>query len=144
MSSNSMNLDVTLSYSHGVGELAPYFDALAAGRTMARKCTSCSQVWFPPHAACPDDGSNCEWVELEGHGVIISATETRVRLPFTDDVRDVVFVLVSMAGADNTVLGRLDFDRADGAVGATVQLIRSEKPIGHPAQAVLFEIMRKT
>ena len=69
---------------------------------------------------------------------MVAETRTRTRLPFTDEDREVTFVLVAMAGADNAAFGRLEnFSGAD-ATGERVLLVAVTRPLGHPAQGTVF------
>jgi len=138
MSEATIRLDLHLGYSHEPGALNDYFRALAEGRALAGRCGTCGRTWFPPHARCPEDGGICEPVDLDGHGVVVSETRTRTRLPFTDEDREVIFVLVVMAGADNATFGRLEnFSGANGT-GEPVRLVAVAGPHGHPAQGAVF------
>lgn len=137
--STESRLDLTLGYDHATGALGDYFDALANGRTSAAHCDHCGKTWFPPHITCPNDGGACSAVDLAGTGRVVSATRTRTRLPFTDTDRDVIFVLVAMTGADNAAFGRLEKFDGDDATGLAVRLAGADGPLGHPAQAAVFE-----
>lgn len=49
-----------------------YYDALAEGRLIGRKCKACGAVEFPPHPACNTCGTlETEWCELSGKGEIV-------------------------------------------------------------------------
>jgi len=139
MSDSTIRLDLRLGYDHGSGALSDYFRALAEGRALAGRCGTCGRTWFPPHARCPEDGGTCKPVNLDGHGVVVSETRTRTRLPFTDQDREVTFVLVAMAGADNAAFGRLKNFSGANATGERVQLVAVAGPLGHPAQAAVFQ-----
>ena len=138
MSDSTIRLDLALGYDHGPGALGDYCRALADGRALAGRCETCGRTWFPPHARCPEDGGACEAVDLDGRGLVVAETRTRTRLPFTDEDREVIFVLVAMAGADNAAFGRLEnFSGAD-ATGNRVLLVAVTRPLGHPAQGAVF------
>jgi uncharacterized OB-fold protein len=144
MSGAPTDLELRLRYAHGAGALQPYFDALVDGRALASRCPNCGRVWFPPHLHCPDDGGACGWVELEGQGQVVSATETHGRLPLADAVAEHVFVLVAMQGADNAAFGRLKpGPGGQDPVGRRVHLIGISEPPPHPAQAALFELLEE-
>ena len=138
MSDNTIRLDLYLGYDHGPGALGDYFRALAGGRALASRCETCGRTWFPPHARCPEDGGTCKPVDLDGHGVVVAETRTRTRLPFTDEDREVTFVLVAMAGADNAAFGRLENFSGANATGERVRLTGVDGPLGHPAQGAVF------
>ena len=138
MSDNTIRLDLVLGYDHGLGTFGEYFQALAEGRALARRCGTCGRTWFPPHNHCPEDGAACETVDLEGLGVVVTETRTRTRLPFTDKDADVIFILVAMAGSDNAVFGRLEKFTGADATGQSVKLMAVDGPLGHPAQGAVF------
>jgi uncharacterized OB-fold protein len=138
MTDRTIRLGLSLGYDHGSGALGDYFKALAEGRALAGRCGTCGRTWFPPHARCPEDGGVCEPIDLDGHGVVVAGTRTRTRLPFTDEDREVTFVLVAMAGADNAVFGRLENFSGASATGERVRLVAVAGPLGHPAQGAVF------
>ena len=139
MSDNTIRLDLTLGYDHGLGTFGEYFQALAEGWALASRCGTCGRTWFPPHALCPEDGEVCESVDLEGLGVVVVETRTLTRLPFTDKDTDVTFVLVAMAGADNAAFGRLENFTGADATGQRVKLTAVDGSLGHPAQGAVFQ-----
>ena len=143
MTGTQVSLELSLRYDHGLGDLAPYFEALGQGRAMARRCTACGHVWFPPHAVCPEDAQPCEWLELDGTGTVVSVTKTRARLPFTETEQDHVFALVSMDGADNAAFGRLAADAGNASPGLRVRLVAGDGEAGHPAQTAVFECLEE-
>lgn len=138
------DMELRLTYAHGVGDLQPYFEALGHGRALASRCSVCGRVWFPPHIHCPADGGAGEWVELDGRGEIVSATRTHSRLPMAETSADHVFVLVAMDGADNAAFGRLRAGTDDpGLVGRRVGLAGVTEAVPHPAQGTLFELLEE-
>ena len=143
MSGDKFQLELGLTYSHGVGALQPYFAALGEGRALARRCESCGHVWFPPHAICPNDGASCSWIELDGTGVVVSATRTWTELPFTSGSSEQIFALIAMTGAENVAFGRLVSESSGDLAGACVRLETAPEPIGHPAQAAIFRVLEE-
>ena len=138
MSNNTVRLQLTLGYVHGLGAFSEYFRALARGQALASRCGTCGKTWFPPHTHCPEDGKACKAIKLEGLGVVVAETRTRTKLPFTDEDADVIFVLVAMVGADNAAFGRLENFTGEDALGQPVRISGTEGPIGHPAQNAVF------
>jgi len=69
---------------------------------------------------------------------VVSETRTRTRLPFTDQDREVTFVLVAIAGADTAAFGRLENFSGANATGERVRLVAVAGPLGHPAQGAVF------
>lgn len=50
-----------------------FYDALAEGKLLGRKCPECGAIEFPPHLGCNACGYHAtEWVELSGHGTLES------------------------------------------------------------------------
>jgi uncharacterized OB-fold protein len=140
MSASLYDFELLLVFSHGTGALQTYFDALAEGRAMARKCPACGRVWFPPHAACPEDGADCDWLELDGGGVVVGATHTHSRLPLADADADHLFVLVAMDGADNAAFGRFSGIETGDLVGRRVRLAAVDDA-RLPAQRLVFHLV---
>lgn len=49
----------------------PFYDALEEGKILARRCTKCGHVEFPPYLACNKCGNlDTEWVPFEGKGMV--------------------------------------------------------------------------
>lgn len=49
-----------------------FYDALAEGRLVGRKCKECGSIEFPPHPACNTCGyRETEWTELSGKGEVV-------------------------------------------------------------------------
>ena len=68
-------VQLSLSYQHGTGYLAPYFEGLLNGHAMASHCPNCGKSWFPPRAICPDDRTQTEWRRISGDGVVVSGAQ---------------------------------------------------------------------
>ena len=110
---------------------------------MARRCNNCGCVWFPPHASCPKDGSLCEWLELDGTGLVTAITKTHSRLPFSDDYVDRTFIMVAMSGADNVAFGQLIATSAIAAPGDRVCLVKLPAYYSRPVQTASFELLEE-
>ncbi len=49
----------------------PFYEALEEGKILARKCTKCGHVEYPPYLACNKCGNlDTEWVNFEGKGMV--------------------------------------------------------------------------
>ena len=143
MSDPTLEIRMDLQYDHGSGEFGPYFEALGIGRAMARRCNNCGCVWFPPHASCPKDGSLCEWLELDGTGLVTAITKTYSRLPFSDDYADRTFIMVAMSGADNLAFGQLIATNAIAAPGDRVCLVKLPAYYSRPVRTASFELLEE-
>lgn len=50
-----------------------FYDGVADGHYWGRRCKECGAVEFPPHLMCNAcGGRETEWVELTGHGRLLS------------------------------------------------------------------------
>jgi len=49
----------------------PFYEGLAEGKILGRKCLECGAIEYPPRYACNTCGYHAtEWVELSGKGVL--------------------------------------------------------------------------
>lgn len=52
-----------------------FYDSLEEGKLVARKCTDCGSVEFPPVFMCNECGSaNMEWIEVSGKAKVLNFT----------------------------------------------------------------------
>ena len=50
-----------------------FYEGVAEGKYLGRRCKECGAIEFPPHIACNTCGYHeTEWVELSGHGTLKS------------------------------------------------------------------------
>lgn len=71
-----MKYRLDLDYSIPLGDLAPYFDALARGEALASICNKCGVVAFPARAACADcPDAGIGWQRLEGTAQLMFRTQ---------------------------------------------------------------------
>ena len=90
-----MKLSLTLDYTLPEGTLAPYFDALRAGRALASCCKDCGRACFPARVRCGACGADgLAWVELTG----------RARVVLRTDAAAASFAIVRFDGADGATL----------------------------------------
>ncbi len=139
---HTVPLLVQLRHNHPLGELAPYFHGLQAGRAIASRCPACARTWFPPRLQCPDHRSPIDWVELPGSGRIVSVTLTEGSLPFGSESAACAFVLVALDGAENLAFGRLaavpDATNGSALEGRRVWISRAAGSWPHPSQAACY------
>ena len=135
---NVVQLQLQLRVAHPLGEMAPYFQGLQAGRAFASRCPACARTWFPPRPSCPDHRQGIAWVELPGSGRIVNVTFTEGPLPFGTDSAPRAFVLVAMEGAENQAFGRLAAPPGSKAEGQRVWISRAPGIWPHPSQAACY------
>ena len=98
---------LTLDYQLQPGWLAPYVKGLQKGIAMARRCSACKKVSFPPVRVCDCRSSNGAWVYLSGEA----------RLVYHCDGADGSFALVRFEGADTSTVVRLKSEIEIGQIG---------------------------
>lgn len=88
-----------------------YYDGLAQGKILGRKCKECGAIEFPPHYACNTCGYHeTEWVELSGKGQLTTmiTPATLNADPWNDDLRHYCYGIVALeegVSINATVLG---------------------------------------
>ena len=98
-----------LDYTLHPGWLTPFIEALSEGRALARRCSDCGKVSFPPVRVCPCGNSDGTWHHLTGAGQIIHRTTGS----------DGDFALVQMEGANTMAVMRLS-DMAPSALSGQI------------------------
>ena len=131
-------LTLTLRYAHPLGELAPYFQGLDAGRAIATRCPTCARTWFPPRLSCPEHGAATVWTDLSGKGRIVSVSIADSTLPFGAETARRAFLMVALDGAENLAFGRFAGAPDAARAGLKVRLARAPGTWPHPAQAAWF------
>lgn len=114
-----------------VGAEGPYWDALLDGRLALQRCAQCKTWHTPAVWRCSDCGSwEHVWEGTPMRGAIFTWTrnwhrfggQESLELPFVT----VVVALDHMSGA--RVMGLMDKDSADIAIGAKVMGVRADTP----------------
>ena len=90
-----VSLDLRLRFSHPLGSLRPYFEALEQGRALGVRCEACARTWFPPRRTCCGHSVADNWTtlagdnrtELAGAGTVLSITS---REPLARELQDYV------------------------------------------------------
>ena len=131
-------LEVSLSYRHAYGFLAPYFAGLLQGRAIAARCPACGRTWFPPRRLCLCGRRETVWWELPGTGTVSSVSTGVSRLPLSSRKAVVIVALVALDGADNMTFGRLAGVPEDVRAGMRVRLRAQGPAAPHPAQQAVF------
>lgn len=134
----TVSLQLTLRYSHALGERSPYFAELVRGRLVTTRCLACGRSSVPPRLVCTCGSDKFEWIQLSGTGTVEACTVTSVILPAHQggSARE-SFLMVRFDGADNAALVRSGQDCAQ--VGKRVMLRgdgAGTTPTKHPAEAM--------
>ena len=94
----------------------PFYDALAEGRLLGRKCVQCGHIEYPPYLACNKCGClETEWVELEPKGTLtqLMPNSPVFVLPmFKEKVGDYSVGIVELPGCDPIGTSIVGVDRA--------------------------------
>ncbi|WP_255150027.1 Zn-ribbon domain-containing OB-fold protein [Halorarius halobius] len=119
--------------------LPGFFDALAQGDLLGGVCDDCGQVLLPPRPACYACGSRDVDVEQQStEGRVYTYTEVNTAPPaFADDAPYTIAVVELASGG--RLLGRLDADYADVAIGDPVELRVREPTEAERAVALEYE-----
>ena len=133
-----MSMDLTLRYTHALGDLAPYFEGLAAGRAVASTCAVCGRTWFPPRLGCCSRVGPVQWTSLAGAGRVAAGTSGGGTLPFGGGPAGEGLALIALDGADNLALGWVEGFGGEPPEGARVRLVASDRRPPHPAQAARY------
>lgn len=136
----SFNLDISLRYTHGLGELSPYFAALARGEALATHCNECKRTWFAPRLICVCQNRDMTWRLLDGSGVLRYLTSGWAVLPGTSITGDSVYGLIQLDGADNLCLGRMAVGNTTPQPNQRVRLVLAVRNWVHPSQSCDFSI----
>ena len=98
----------------------PFYEALEEGKILARKCTECGHVEYPPYLACNKCGNlDTEWVDFEGKGMVTHLLElgaTGSNPDFDKMVGDRVVGVVEIENSDpinTSILGIKSEDVAE-------------------------------
>lgn len=136
----SVDLDISLRYEHGLGELSPYFSALTQGEALATYCDKCERTWFAPRLVCVCGNRRMIWRPLGGGGVLRHLTSGRAVLPGTTITGEFMYGLIQLDGASNLCLGRVIVGNAVPQPNQPVRLVSAERNWMHPSQSADFVI----
>jgi len=132
------SFELTFRYEHAYGELLPYFQGLRDGRAVAARCPVCARTWFPPRLSCRVDCIATEFVTLSGAGIVLALTQGPTKLPLTDTQAEMVWGLVRLHGAENSIVARIRPGATTPVPGAEVALVMPDADAPHPAQYAVF------
>jgi len=106
-------------------EVKAFWDALADGRFLVRRCTDCSRAHWYPRGVCPFCFSGkTEWVEGSGRGTIYSySVMRRVQTPYA-----IAYVTLEEGPTMMTNIVDCSFD--DLRIGQAVRLAIQKRAAG--------------
>jgi len=94
----TIEYQLTLDYQLQEGWLEPFVGGLQQGIAVARCCSACKKISFPPIRVCECNHTDGEWVNLSG----------KARIVYRCDGTEGSFALVQFDGADTQTVVRLD------------------------------------
>lgn len=94
----TINYNLSLDYQLQAGWLEPFVHGLQQGIAIARSCTACNKISFPPVRVCECSHTHGNWVNLSGKAHI------QYRCTGTEGN----FALVQFEGADTQTVVRLE------------------------------------
>ncbi len=108
-------------------EVQPFFDAVAKGKLLVKRCTACGERHHYPRAICPYCGSDrTEWQEVSGRGTIYSySVMRRVPAPYA-----LAYVTLDEGPTMLTNLVDCDFDKL--RIGQKVRVVFTPTEGGPP------------
>lgn len=138
-----IGLEWVQKYKHSLGKYSKFFLALEEGKFLATRCGQCHLTWAPPRPACPDCLQPTAWIELSGHGKLISWSVLHFAPKMLAETLDTPYVLayVSMDGADTLFahllrnVGKLE----DLHHGLPVRVEYAQAAVDHPIMLMWFE-----
>lgn len=138
-----ISLNWSQSYKHSLGKYSRFFLELENHRFLATRCPKCDKVWAPPRPVCPNDLVTCEWVELSGHGQVLSWSVLHYAPKMLADTLKTPYVLayVRLDGADTLFAHLLQNYKnlADICYGMPVKIHYNDGPVDHPIMLMSFE-----
>ncbi|MBX3631724.1 MAG: hypothetical protein KF695_02285 [Simplicispira sp.] len=136
----AVHLGISLRYTHGLGDLSPYFLALTRGVALATHCNICKRTWFAPRLICACQNRRMAWQPLDGGGVLRHWTSGRAVLPGTSISGEFAFGLIQLDGASNLYLGRVLGEAIRIEPNQRVRLLPAARDWVHPSQSCDFSI----
>jgi len=114
---------LTLDYQLQTGWLEPFIHGLIQGNAVARRCSACKKITFPPIRVCACHHAQGDWVELSG----------KAEIAYRSEGADGSFALVQFEGADTKTVVRLKANAVgylqnSPASGNEVSMQRQELP----------------
>jgi uncharacterized OB-fold protein len=127
-------------YRHSFGKASKFFLGLEEGKLLATRCPSCSSVWLPPRAVCPEDLTVTAWTELSGMGTLTSWTVCPQVPAHAHTEAPYILAYVALDGARTLFLHQLrNADPNTLYYGQRVLAVFTQGPTGHPLQRFWFE-----
>lgn len=135
-----LELEQRFHYRHSFGKTSRFFLGLEEGKLLATRCPSCSSVWLPPRAVCPEDLAVTAWVELSGLGTLASWTVCPHAPVYAGTESPYILAYVALDGARSLFMHQLrNVEPETLRHGQGVQAVFSQGPAGHPLHRFWFE-----
>ncbi|HEV8471982.1 MAG TPA: zinc ribbon domain-containing protein [Methylomirabilota bacterium] len=136
-----IDLKLDFTFKHSLGKVSRFFLELEHHRLMATRCPRCATVWMPPRAACGNDLSVTEWVEVPGRGTLAAAVECAYTLTTGGGGDRLVLAYVALERTSTLLLHQV---RSYGDVGRLraglpMKVAWAEGKVRHPMELFWFE-----
>jgi len=125
---------ISVPYSWWAGDTASRFfrNIRDEQRLSGTTCEQCRKVYIPPRKTCPTCFTPIEsWVDVAGHGTLISYTVARRQLRAIPKPVPVIFGLIRLDGANTALLHYIDeVDPDDVSIGMRLEVSFAEERSG--------------
>ncbi len=147
MSDKIYNSKIKIPYTWSVGEVGSKFlRALRDDKKiLANTCTKTQEVFCPPKKFSPHTmKENTKWVELSGHGKVLSYTKRCYENKITKDLSYNIYGLILLEGASHPILHFLsEIEFEDVKVNMAVKAVFKEQREGHILDIKYFKPISK-
>jgi uncharacterized OB-fold protein len=111
---------VTVSFT-SISKVNDFVDYMEKGKVMYTRCKDCGLVFFPPRADCYRClTSNMEWLEVSGHGKLISYSKLEYApVGFEDDLP---YSIALLDYGDYKVFGRIADDTPEDDIQVGMEM----------------------
>lgn len=134
-----LEISQQFNYRHSFGKVSRFFFELANGKLFATRCKACGRVYMPPRAVCPDDLKVTEWLELSGHGRLVSWTLCQRAPAYAKTTAPYLLAYVRLDGTESLFLNQLkNVSVNEIEHQLEVKTVFAEHA-GHPLERMWFE-----
>ncbi|MCS7138037.1 MAG: Zn-ribbon domain-containing OB-fold protein [Candidatus Caldarchaeum sp.] len=124
--------ELRLKYLIPIGRVKKFFEGLKEGKIYATRCPVKDVFFFPPQVDCPHCmDEKVEWVEIDGHGILLTYTIVSVKPASYLHYPDYVVAIAKMREGFNVLCWMNIDDHSKLRIGMPVRLVvRRREPEG--------------